>query len=881
MDTEASTGNWGDPYIGLRLLEREISGYTLRAMENARVWSGMRQISGADPGVFDDIARFLRDLLDRISPWRMFPWLEAQVFAPLKGWLGAYFVQPLIGTLWAIQGALSSRIENILERLRSTVGNLAAWIGPWLISAAYIVGNVISNPIQSVRTVIDLALLGLRAVVGMIPVQIRDSIREAWQGMTAAWGFAADRILAALTSWRLMFDAGLASVLALIRNQGGERQTFWNRFLETWPGQLLTSVTGALSALWQMIITSLREWWTRWRPVVMDAAQEVIDFARPTVESWVSGFKELPATYLNWVAATAGTDLALHPSRALATTGSLYAMAIAAGTSAMTLSTVLNIIPTTNWVGMSQFSAFIAEAAGFEPLTRATYGVLLNDALAWPLRYHWNRQLRPKMPTEGTIFLMGRKRGLDRAEFGNAMALHGIPDSWTDKIYQFFWTDPSPYWLLRMSEHANPMIKPSALFLPWLDKWLPEWRGDPWAWFKMKLKLAGFEDTDIPAFIEGFQRRQVSGAVTQLKTSVRAMIRDGYWNRDHVEEALRPLHVRQEEIELIMVAEELDYLKGYLDDEVRYYNESFRKGVMGGQDLELALSTLIVKPERVAQIVARERVRALKKPKPIVAAKEDPLVTRLRRQAIDSWTKRYRAWEISEKDLLLGLTIVVEDHELAKEMVSAEVTRYRPPPKPPVPPKVDPIVAASRRSAIASWVKLFRDGEITSDELDLRLSPLIEDAEIVRQIKALEELRARPAPEILPPVEEDPVLARIRAEKVRGHLQMFRKRLIGLGQLYTYLVADGLVRELSRATVITEANKRIKVAPLESPYYLRDQMRELIDQGLEAYEQRYIEGKITIDTYITWLTSIGVDPDLSTYLADILSLRSFLEGRVS
>jgi len=881
VDTEAATGNWGDPYIGLRLLEREVSGYTLRAMENAKVWSKMRQISGAQAGIFDTIANFLRDLLDRISPWRFFPWLEAQVFAPLKGWLALHFVQPLIGTLWAIQGALSSRIEAILERVRSTVANLASWIGPWLISAAYIVANTISNPLQTIRHIIDMGLLGLRTVVGMIPVQIRDSIREAWSQMTAAWGFAAERIVGALNLVRAMFNAGLASVLALIRNQGGERQTFWNRFLETWPGQLLQSVTGALTALWQMIITALRQWWANFRPVLIQAAQDLIDYARPTVESWVGAFKELPATYLNWVAATAGTDLALQPSKALATTGSLYAMAIAAGTSAMTLSTVLNIIPTTNWVGMSQFSAFIAEAAGFEPLTRATYGVLLNDALAWPLRYHWNRQLRPKMPTEGTTFLMGRKRGLDRAEFGDAMAAHGIPDWWTDKIYQFFWTDPSPYWLLRMSEHANPTIQPSSLFLPWLEKWLPEWRADPWAWFKMKLKLAGFEDTDIPAFVEGFQRRQVSGAVTQLKTSVRAMIRDGYWNRDHVEGALRPLHVRQEEIELIMVAEDLDYLKSYLDDEVRYYNESFRKGLMGAQDLDLALSTLIVKPERVAQIVARERVRALKKPKAIVPAKEDPLVKRLRSQAIDSWTKRYRAWEISREDLLLGLTIVVEDHELAKEMVTAEVTRYRPPPPPPAPPKVDPIVAASRRSAIASWVKLFRDGEITSDELDLRLSPLIEDTEIVRQVKALEELRARPAPEIDPPIEEDPELARIRAEKVRGHLQMFRKRLIGLGQLYTYLVADGLVRELSRATVITEANKRIKVAPLESPYYLQDKMRELIDQGLEAYEQRYIEGKITIDTYMAWLTAIGVDPDLATYLADILSLRAFLEGGVA
>ena len=701
-----------------------------------------------------------------------------------------------------------------------------------------------------------------------------------WEGLGSFFRW---RVIEPLGAWfrEHIFDPIKRAIEAFKTFLGdpleGLRQ-LWARFQETWAGQLLSSLISGFSAFWNTIITALRQLWARIHPAIVEAAERAITIARPYIERWVGAFKELPATYLNWVAAQAGTNLALHPSTALATAGGLYAMAIAAGSVAMVTSTALNLIPATNWVGASQFSAFIAEAAGFEPLTRATYGTLLNDVLVWPLRYHWNMQLRPKIPTESTIFLMGRKRGLNRAEFGSAMAYHGIPNWWIDKTYTFFWTDPSPYWLLRMSEAANPMIKPSGLFLPWLEEWLPGWRSDPWAWYKMKLMLAGFEDTDIPAFIEGFQARYIKTAITQVETSVRAMLREAYWSRAEAEGALRPLKVRQDKIELLIVAEELDYQKRFLDDEVRYFNEAFRKGELDLQDLTLALSTIIVKGERVAQIVARERVRALKKPKPITEPKEDPLVTSLRRQAITSWTKQYRNWLIDEEDLLLGLTIVTENPDLAAEMVAVERTRYRPVPVPPPPPPEDPIVAKSRRQAIASWVTAFRKGEIDAGELELYLEPLIPDRETRLQIVHLESLRYTPTPELIPPPKEDPDIARIRAERVRGHIAMFLKRLIGLEQLYSFLLGDGLVEPLARATVITQANKRIRVPPIDSPYFLKDIIQEAIDKGLLAYEEMFMKAQITIDQYTAWLTAIGVDPDVVTYLADTLTLRRFLEG---
>lgn len=121
-------------------------------------------------------------------------------------------------------------------------------------------------------------------------------------------------------------------------------------------------------------------------------------------------------------------------------------------------------------------------------------------------------------------------------------------------------------------------------------------------------------------------------------------------------------------------------------------------------------------------------------------------------------------------------------------------------------------------------------------------------------------------------------MAKIRQEAVRGHIEMFQKRLIGTDELYIYLLGDGLVEQVARDTVITQATRRVKVPALDSPYFLQDVMRGLIDQGLLAFEEMVIEGTITLDQYVAWLTGLSVDGDVITYLADTLTLRRFLEG---
>jgi hypothetical protein len=146
------------------------------------------------------------------------------------------------------------------------------------------------------------------------------------------------------------------------------------------------------------------------------------------------------------------------------------------------------------------------------------------------------------------------------------------------------------------------------------------------------------------------------------------------------------------------------------------------------------------------------------------------------------------------------------------------------------------------------------------------------------QLVQLEQLRYAPNPAYLPAPVEDSAIAKVRAEYVRGHIEMFAKRLIDVDQLYQDLLADGLTEALARATTITQATQRIKIPGIDSPYYLSKVLADLIDAGQQAYEAEYMTDQISLAQYRAWLLTLTADGDVVTYLADVLALRKFTES---
>lgn len=830
---------------------------------------------GNAPGVLDDIRYFLQNLLNSvsgntISSWArntmlpmVMPYIKREWFDPARD-----FVTALRNYLAAAWNSGVGYIHTLLVAISATIGGGLASLRDYTYGRLTSIEYTIGGSIASVRDYLSNRLQSLEAsTVG---------------GLTAFGNL--------LNNCFWSFEAAIGSGIASLRDHASSRLDSLRDYLygrltslEATIGGSFAAMTGGLAAvgisaatqLWNTVVAGISGLWqqaVRFGAMMINAT--IATGAWIGQQLW-AGVSSIPSAYLSWLAATCGTDLALTPSRALASVGGLYGMAITAGTVAMSISTALNLIPTLNWTGAAQLAGFVSQAAAFDPLTKATYGTLINDVLTVPMRYHWNQQMRPYLPTIGEIYTMGRKHGLSMGEFRTAMSYQGLPNWWIDKIYDFFWTDPSPMWLLRMTEGGIPTITTAGRKGPWLDQWIPNWRSDPMAWLKMKLMLSGFEDIDIDPMISGMRMRSVTASVAGAKTAAKNMLHEAYWTEANAKQFLAPLGVRPEEIHMMAVAEELDYQKSYLDDQVNYYVAAFAKSQISDQDLKLALTTIYVKAERVAQVIAREKIRKLPTPKAVTPVELNSNVTRLRTQAVDSWLKQFRAWEISDDDLLLSLTIIVQDPDLARAMVSVELTRFRPAPPTPKPAAEDPLLAAARRQAIATWVAAFRAGEIDAGELELYLEPLIANAALRRQLVQLERLRYSPTPDLIQHVTEDDEIAKVRAEYVRGHIEMFSKRQITLEQLYQYLQVDGLVEPLARATAITQATKRIRMPAIDSPYYLQAQHAELIDVGLQMYEDAYMAGEITLAQYEAWIATLARDQDVVTYLSDVLALKKF------
>lgn len=341
--------------------------------------------------------------------------------------------------------------------------------------------------------------------------------------------------------------------------------------------------------------------------------------------------------------------------------GSLFSMAFAFGTGAHFTAALLDAIPFVDALGLQQLAGFISEMGSFQEISRSTHGVLINQALAWPMRYYVNREYRPLIPPTGEIYMMGRKRGITYEKFCEAMALQGLSDWWIDTIYHFFWTDPSPFWISRICESGIPDWHPDEWWSRWADTYMPGWREDPYKWVRAKLLLAGYEAADVDSMIEGIRMRLLDSPTTQLKTSVRGMIRDGWWWRGEPEALLRPRGVRQDEIELMYAAEQLDYQHGVLEKWVDIYTEQRRKGEFTEEDHRLALASLGMHPIRLEQEVLMETVRLLPKPTAPAAPKPSPEEAKILSDYTQAYIELYRVraidlWQVYVYLLTLGYT---------------------------------------------------------------------------------------------------------------------------------------------------------------------------------------------------------------------------------
>jgi len=589
------------------------------------------------------------------------------IFDPIREWLDAVaaYLKSIPERLTTWLRAIRDRIPTFPSPYDLAVGFLTHTVIPAINAAGPILAGILSAPLRWVKEALE-----------SLP-RLFDFAREIWNKVVipaVTWigarirGFInsplGQAIIGVFRAIRDNLSLVWQAIITELRGIWAALQPILQAVREAL-GRVVTSISNSVREMWSSMVawvhSHIIEPLKRWIREHLPSKEEIIAWAKDANERLVGMLTGLMQNYLAGIAGEAGTDLAMNPSRSMAMTGPLIMRALYAGAAAHGVSTALEILYPTKEIGLTQFAGLISEFGAFQPIMQATMGTLVYDVLAWPMRYHWQNQLRPKLPTIGEIFTMGRKRGITEERFFEAMGYMGLPNWWIDTIYHFFWTDPSPFWISRICESGIPDWHPDLWWSAWADRWMPGWRTDDFKWVRAKLLLAGYEASDAPSMIEGIKMRLLGPATTQLKTSARSMARKGWWDFTTFSEFLRGKQVRGDEIALAWVAEQVDQQREILEEWVAIYTMERRKGTIDVDQHRLALAALGMHPVRAEQEVLMETIRLLPAPKKPEEPKEDPDVVKARATFISAQIQLFRKrvvdpFQLYGRLLAFGLT---------------------------------------------------------------------------------------------------------------------------------------------------------------------------------------------------------------------------------
>jgi len=212
--------------------------------------------------------------------------------------------------------------------------------------------------------------------------------------------------------------------------------------------------------------------------------------------------------------------------------------------------------------------------------------------------------------------------------------------------------------ILRVADVGMDQGPPPSEALPWLRRFgvtgerLKDW----WLW--RKFMRAGYEDVDIPVLIRMVHRREVSFAMTYVRTAIRRNYRWGYLSDEELDRWMDRLSLPEQAKQWIRWAGELDREYFYKQDLVGYYKLAYRNDVIDDDELMISLLAMGMPPRESYITVQTERVR--KKPKAVrqVSAEVKKPLSDVQKKYIQLYREQYRKGLISEQLYLESLLAI-------------------------------------------------------------------------------------------------------------------------------------------------------------------------------------------------------------------------------
>jgi hypothetical protein len=368
----------------------------------------------------------------------------------------------------------------------------------------------------------------------------------------------------------------------------------------------------------------------------------------------------------------------ITPEDAPALALKLYLFAMGAGMAAHGTAALTELLHPLKSIGLHQTAAAIGDFAGFGRISAATMGTLVNRVLGQAMTYAVQNQYRPVIPRENLLIEFRSKREIDKGEFDKAMAYQGFSQQWTDIIERWQWKDPRTLEIARLADVGIEQGPPPAGEMEWFRKFgvtgdkLKDW------WLYRKFMRAGYEDCDLPVLVRFIHRKEVSFALTYVRTAIRRNYRWGYLSDAELRKWMDRLNLPDQAREWIFWAGELDKEYFYRQDLQGYYVAAFRNDLIGSDELLVSLLAMNLPAREASLLVRTERIKKKPKAQVTVPKAVQPAQTKLQVAYISLYREQYKKDLINERQYLYSLLAIGLDPELAEVTVELDATKRVP-----------------------------------------------------------------------------------------------------------------------------------------------------------------------------------------------------------
>jgi hypothetical protein len=311
-------------------------------------------------------------------------------------------------------------------------------------------------------------------------------------------------------------------------------------------------------------------------------------------------------------------------------------------------------------------------------------------------------------------------------DFRRALEYMGYRNEWIDVFVDDAYREPSALNLTLMAQ--DPTIDLATIY--------------------KTLRRGGYSPDVSEIFTRAIQIKSLSAFMGDYRDALTSLYANGYISESQLDDQMAPLQLTSEAYFLVKKTAEFQFLKKYIDDEIKMFTDQFEKGLIDDTQLKTILTALGLKPEKIDLIVSAQKIKV----QPNILAEENAKIKdeirKAQQDVIESYLLAYRAGSISADELKQALVLIGFSDEAAGLAVKVEEARQAL----VVSRKTAYTVQRQKEQTIRNYEKAyvyqFRNGLIDADQLRAALSFLGLPDDYVNSVVELEVSKKEKPPKV-------------------------------------------------------------------------------------------------------------------------------------